>query len=120
MEKWHRRKLVDEVSVIKSGDFPAIYIPRSFAHHFKENYVTLWYDEDEQIIGLKPSKHDPHGYKIIKQRYYITIRCSGLLRKLGVQPGRYKAWWSNEHNMLIFKYTKPIKNNGHNKNVGSI
>ena len=59
--------------------------------HLKDTRVRVFYDAENELVGLKPSID---GYKITKKG---RIWCS----KLGVPNGYYAAQWSNEHAMLV-------------------
>jgi len=65
-----------------------------YRKYFKDKKVKVFHDEEEHLIGLKPSKN---GYKCIEYR----IKCVPLSR---IATGEFYPKWSKEHKMLVFSY----------------
>lgn len=61
--------------------------------------VRVWYDEDNQLLGLEP--HDFLGYSISEEK----IGC----RTLGDVPrGRFAAYWDADKKMFIANLNNKI------------
>jgi len=60
--------------------------------HFKNKKVKIFFDEDNLLLGLKPSAE---GYKMSN---YGFIKCAKLPN---IGTGEHRAVWSSEKNMII-------------------
>lgn len=64
-------------------------------------HVRVFFDEENELVGLKP---DDKGFKVNKKG---EVYCSTIQGNLDL--GKYRAEWSDKHNMLIVNLNEKIE-----------
>jgi len=64
-------------------------------------HVRVFFDEENELVGLKP---DDKGFKVNKKG---EVYCSTIQGNLDL--GKYRAKWSDKHNMLIVNLNEKIE-----------
>lgn len=73
---------------------------------FQDEYVSLYYDENLKIIGLKPDKATKNSYHLRKpnQGRFFVFSPIKIIRELNIKKGRYPLYYDEENNMFFFEY----------------
>lgn len=75
-------------------------------------FVKLYYDEDEQRIGLKPfnDEEDKNGFKIAVRSDNVTIGAKSFLDEFAIQYGgksrKYDIEWDEDTEMMVVELSK--------------
>ena len=95
------KELANEISVAKNG---YIAIGSAFVGRI-DKHANFMYGEDG-MIGIRPVKEkNRNSYTVshLTGRASCIINASALVIQLDIKPGRYKATWENEINLLLFR-----------------
>lgn len=96
-------RLASEVNVTKNG---FITIGEELLHHF-DKYVSLLYNEDDGIFGLKPAIEVNRNAYIInrmRDRSSGSINAASFIAQLKIPCGRYKPLWSESEQAFLIRY----------------
>jgi len=71
--------------------------------HFNiEEYVELYFNEEEGLVGIKPSD-DGYRIRTAKNSLAIQIQAASFVKKYRLARGRYEAKWDADEEMLVFE-----------------
>ena len=79
----------------------------------RPEYITIYYDRETRILGLKAAAKDDQGAVPLYARPHNAF-CGGrsVLAAFGIpQPGKstaYYASWSDEYGMLLIDLSNPV------------
>ena len=80
-----------------------------------ESYVTLFYDTENERIGIKPERrNNKDAYKLQKRKqsgHGGSISATAFMREYDLIPGKtnqYKAQWDESKGMIVADVSDPV------------
>jgi len=80
-----------------------------------EKYVTLYYDKENNMVGIKPERKDSKGTYTLQRRNQSghggSISATAFMREYDLIPYKtkqYKAQWNESQGMIVANVSDPV------------